>query len=434
MSQENVEVVRAGYEAYGKEDFEALVPLLHPKFVFHERPNIPGGGVHHGAEGLRTLLTALREDVGMFEFRPSKLVDTGEKVAALLGMTLKSKGGVELAYEGAHVWTFSTGKVIRLDSYATHREALEAVGLSERTMSQENVEIVRWLVESNYSEHLEDRMDEVLELWAPDCEYISVLGTVDQEIYKGHDGLRRYLGDMTAAWSEWRNVLGEISEVDPGVVLATFQELRFSLKNQPPRHRCIPWWHRAGAAPPHDSPSHVAGRFARCGPACRVVGADPPHGPPHRDSSLHAVDQFGPLLARRLGEGDGRRGRRVRPSFRAPVIRRLVHAWRALVNGRRERCGAVLRAREKLADLVIPDLGEVAIAVADAPETTWRTQADDLVCARHQLVAGRCWSNGHSHNHPSGPAATDRGDRGLHACSRGQAVVNQDGDLVGELQ
>ena len=92
-----------------------------------------------------------------------------------------------------------------------------------RAMSEENVEIVRWLIESNHSTDLADRLEEGLDRWAPDCVYVSRLGMVDQEIYHGHEGLRRYASDMTSAWSEWRNEPHEIVEVRPGVVLATFR-------------------------------------------------------------------------------------------------------------------------------------------------------------------------------------------------------------------
>ena len=80
-------------------------------------------------------------------------------------------------------------------------------------MSEENVEIVRWLIESNHSPDLADRLEEGLDRWAPDCVFVSRLGNVDQEIYHGHEGLRRYASDMTSAWSEWRNEPHEIVEV-----------------------------------------------------------------------------------------------------------------------------------------------------------------------------------------------------------------------------
>jgi ketosteroid isomerase-like protein len=88
-------------------------------------------------------------------------------------------------------------------------------------MSQENVEIVRQVIESNRSDDLEARIEAVLALWDPSCEYTGVTAAVDRQTYRGHDGIRRYIGDMADSWAEWRSVAEDVVEVDPHTVVAT---------------------------------------------------------------------------------------------------------------------------------------------------------------------------------------------------------------------
>jgi uncharacterized protein len=52
--QENVEIVRRGYEAFNRGDIDGVVGLLAPDFEYVASGLVPGvGGVYRGAEGLR---------------------------------------------------------------------------------------------------------------------------------------------------------------------------------------------------------------------------------------------------------------------------------------------------------------------------------------------------------------------------------------------
>jgi ketosteroid isomerase-like protein len=90
-------------------------------------------------------------------------------------------------------------------------------------MSQENVEIVRQVIESNRSDYLEARIEAALALWDPSCEYARVTAAVDPQTYRGHDGIRRYLSDMADSWAEWRSEVEDVFEVGPDTVVATFR-------------------------------------------------------------------------------------------------------------------------------------------------------------------------------------------------------------------
>jgi ketosteroid isomerase-like protein len=90
-------------------------------------------------------------------------------------------------------------------------------------MSRENVEIVRQAIEANRSDDLEARIEAVLALWDPSCEYTRVTAAVDPQTYRGHNGIRRYISDMADSWAEWRSEAEDVFEVVPDTVFATFR-------------------------------------------------------------------------------------------------------------------------------------------------------------------------------------------------------------------
>jgi ketosteroid isomerase-like protein len=97
-------------------------------------------------------------------------------------------------------------------------------------MSQENVEIVRQVIESNCSDDIEARIEAALALWDPSCEYTRVTAAVDPQTYRGHNGVRRYISDMADSWAEWRSEVEDVLEVGPDTVVATFRS-RLTGKN-----------------------------------------------------------------------------------------------------------------------------------------------------------------------------------------------------------
>jgi ketosteroid isomerase-like protein len=88
-------------------------------------------------------------------------------------------------------------------------------------MSRENVEIVRQAIEAHRSDDFKAAREVFLALWDPSCEYARVTAAVEPQTYRGHDGIRRYLGDMADDWDQWRAEAGEILEVSQDMVVAT---------------------------------------------------------------------------------------------------------------------------------------------------------------------------------------------------------------------
>ena len=90
-------------------------------------------------------------------------------------------------------------------------------------MSRENVEIVRQIIEASHSDDLESRIEATVALWDASCEYTSVTAALEPNTYRGHDGLRRYLGDLAERWAEWRSEVEEVIDAGPDTVVATMR-------------------------------------------------------------------------------------------------------------------------------------------------------------------------------------------------------------------
>jgi ketosteroid isomerase-like protein len=75
---------------------------------------------------------------------PEELIDLGDRVVLLAtGRGRAEASGVPVMTKVATVWVLNHGRVIRLQAYFDHADALEAAGLSEQAMSQENMKVVR---------------------------------------------------------------------------------------------------------------------------------------------------------------------------------------------------------------------------------------------------------------------------------------------------
>jgi ketosteroid isomerase-like protein len=52
MSQENIEVVRCGYDAFSRGELAAMFEDVHPEIVSYTTPPLPDPGEHSGYDGM----------------------------------------------------------------------------------------------------------------------------------------------------------------------------------------------------------------------------------------------------------------------------------------------------------------------------------------------------------------------------------------------
>jgi ketosteroid isomerase-like protein len=134
MSPENVEIVRAMYEAANaRGTLDANFDVLAPDVEFHVSGAFPDlDRVYRGHEGVRKLNDALNEPWASLSLDPHDFIDVGSRVLVLSQFHARGRDGMELRLHLANLWTLREGKIVRMDAFSDQRSAFEAVGLSEQ--------------------------------------------------------------------------------------------------------------------------------------------------------------------------------------------------------------------------------------------------------------------------------------------------------------
>ena len=133
MSQENVEIVRALYEAWnGPDGREAALAFLADDFEWVNPSYAVEPGTRHGRDGWSAAMDNLDAALPFRSNQPMEFQDVGDRVLCFTTFIAKtSPDGVDFTQDEPHLWTLRDGKIVRLEWFHDRREALEAVGLAE---------------------------------------------------------------------------------------------------------------------------------------------------------------------------------------------------------------------------------------------------------------------------------------------------------------
>jgi ketosteroid isomerase-like protein len=130
MSQENVEIVRLGFERLnaGEPDYS----IFHPALVYHPRADEPDPSPHVGRDAFERLLGGFLESFRDLRLDVLELIDVGDRVIVstiMRGRGAASGASVDDAY--VFVYKLRDGVVVEGWEYRTRQEALDAAGLQE---------------------------------------------------------------------------------------------------------------------------------------------------------------------------------------------------------------------------------------------------------------------------------------------------------------
>jgi ketosteroid isomerase-like protein len=142
MSQENVEILRAFLEPWGREAWtlEAWqrggvidMSFLDPD-VIYEDANLPDhvGEAYRGHEGIVRAAERWIEPFEWLVIELEQIVDAGDRLVSIhRGRSKARHTGIEFEEPVAYLWTLRDGKVVHFRSFRDPDEALEAAGLPE---------------------------------------------------------------------------------------------------------------------------------------------------------------------------------------------------------------------------------------------------------------------------------------------------------------
>jgi ketosteroid isomerase-like protein len=133
MSEENVELVRQGYEAWNRGDLQWMVDHVTPDFEFRTAQLFPDtDAIYRGREGLRQFWNTFQGPWETLLVEVERIEPIGDaRVLVLLRFRGRGRDGLEVALDYANVSTIENGMVTLMVGFANWQEALEVAGLQE---------------------------------------------------------------------------------------------------------------------------------------------------------------------------------------------------------------------------------------------------------------------------------------------------------------
>jgi ketosteroid isomerase-like protein len=126
--QDNIDLVRQCYEAFGKGDIQRLLGFF-SKDIDWSVPEIEGiafTGKRHGIDQVADFFQQMSAAQDANQFVPDEFIGQGDRVVVLghCSWTVKTTG-LDLNDEFCHVFTVSGGKILNFKEYSdTHKAAL----------------------------------------------------------------------------------------------------------------------------------------------------------------------------------------------------------------------------------------------------------------------------------------------------------------------
>jgi ketosteroid isomerase-like protein len=130
MSEENVEIVRRGLEAFRDGDVEAALALGHPEIVSTRVD--PDGAVFHGHDGLLQLMADWTEGFEDWSYRAEEYVDRGDLVVVHIRQWGRgAESGAPVEADNWLVYAVKDGLIRRVDIHSERAGAYTAAGITD---------------------------------------------------------------------------------------------------------------------------------------------------------------------------------------------------------------------------------------------------------------------------------------------------------------
>ena len=132
MSSENVDLIRAIYDAFAAGDVAGVLARMSPDIVWNEAENslYADGNPYVGPEAIRTgVFARLGAEWDGFAVVPEEYLDAGEAIVVLGRYRAACKAtGKAMDAQFAHVWRVSDGKAARVQQYIDTLQAARVTG------------------------------------------------------------------------------------------------------------------------------------------------------------------------------------------------------------------------------------------------------------------------------------------------------------------
>ena len=217
MSQ-NVQLIYRVIDAFNRRDLDSFLALCDPDGeYFSHLVELEGGGPYRGHDGIRNWWEDLLAFSPDFRVQVDEARDLGDLTVARArahGHAMQSD--VHIEQTQWHVTEWRHGMAVWGRVFLSEAEALEAAGLREWAMSQENVELVDRMVKRFNEGGIEAAVSEFM---AEGVEFREPPEQPGARVARGRDATVDYFAAFDETWAEHRSDPEEIRALGPEKVL-----------------------------------------------------------------------------------------------------------------------------------------------------------------------------------------------------------------------
>src|SRR5687768_2720793 len=125
MSESNVHVLQAMFDAFKKGDLAGALESVDPAIEGEPSSTFPGQEVYRGHEGVLRFFAMFFEAWDEYHAEPVEFIDAGDNVVVVVRQRARGKGsGVLIESDMFQVWTLRGGKAVRVRVSDSREEAL----------------------------------------------------------------------------------------------------------------------------------------------------------------------------------------------------------------------------------------------------------------------------------------------------------------------
>jgi uncharacterized protein len=123
-------MLRRGYEAFSRGDWESILEMGQPDFELRTADRITAPGTYRGFDEVRAFFEDFFEPFEEIVVEAEEFVERDDRIAVLVRVRSRPKGSTAVVDNRVgHLWTLRDGKAARLEIFPERERMLEALEL-----------------------------------------------------------------------------------------------------------------------------------------------------------------------------------------------------------------------------------------------------------------------------------------------------------------
>lgn len=130
MSKADIELLRAGYAAFSRGDWDTVLEQAAPDFELTTADRVTSPGTYRGVEGTRRFFEDLFAPFEEVLVEPEEFHENGDQILAVVRVRSRPRGSSAFVENRiGHLWTMRDGMVTGLEIFPERDRALAAIGV-----------------------------------------------------------------------------------------------------------------------------------------------------------------------------------------------------------------------------------------------------------------------------------------------------------------